>query len=111
MRPDQIQRLAELQERLADRFLNEADPNNWNGGDKLPANMTRDERGDSYWCKKNAAATLMLMTGVEKLQSNTKEALGRDPYEEEDLDAQIKKAEARAREAAERVMTKAKAAT
>ena len=31
LRPDQIARIQDLQERLAEVFLVEADPDNWNG--------------------------------------------------------------------------------
>ena len=49
MRPDQIQRLQDLSEKLADRFLLEADPAEWAGGSNAPADMSQQERGDAYW--------------------------------------------------------------
>lgn len=57
MREDQLQRLRDLQEKLADRFLLEADPDEWSGAGKAPRDMTTQERGDAYWMKKNAMAT------------------------------------------------------
>lgn len=111
MREDQRIRLNELQEKLTERFLNEADPDTWPGGDKFAMDMSREERGDSYWCKKNAAATMMLMSGVDKLTANTKEALGRDPHEGDDLDKQISRAEALASKRADAMINQAKKAT
>ena len=43
MRPDQLARLHELSEQLADTFLTEADPNEWAGGNKLPADLKASE--------------------------------------------------------------------
>ena len=57
MRPDQVERLKELTEKLADRFLMDADPSEWPGDGKSPADLTQQERGDAYWSKKNAMAT------------------------------------------------------
>lgn len=106
MREDQRTRLAELQELLIDQFLDDADPRNWNGRGKLPAEMDRDTRGDAYWCKKNAAATMMVLAGVDKLAANTRDALGRDAYEGQELDEQIRKAEALAKKRADEVLRK-----
>lgn len=108
MRDDQKQRLAELQEMLLDVFLDEADPRTWSGHGKTGAEMDREARGARHWDKKSAAGTMMILTGVEKLQANTKDALGRDPYEADDLDKQIDKAEATARRRTAAVIEAAK---
>lgn len=107
MRDDQKVRLQDLQEKLLDVFLDEADPANWSGYGKAAADMTKDERGGRHWDKKSAAGTMMILAGVEKLTANTKEALGRDPYEDDDLDAQIAKAEAKAQSRAKAVASAA----
>lgn len=60
MRDDQRQRLEALNEKLMDVFFAEAEPDNWPGGGVLPKDMDSQTRGDRYWCKKNAAATLSL---------------------------------------------------
>ena len=57
MRPDQLQRLDDLSERLADSFLVEADLAQWPGDGCPPSRTTQQQRGDRYWCKKNAMAT------------------------------------------------------
>ena len=61
MRDDQIVRLQALTERLGEEVINEIDPHNWPGADKKPGELTQQERGDRYWCKKNAAATMTLL--------------------------------------------------
>ncbi|WP_295539295.1 hypothetical protein [uncultured Pseudacidovorax sp.] len=107
MREDQKQRLADLQERLLDVFLDEADPVNWSGAGKLPSEMSPQQRGDRHWDKKGAAGTMMVLTGVEKLLANDRAALGRDPYSDADLDRQIDRAETEARRRADAALQKA----
>lgn len=67
MTPAQIAKLNALTDKLVDVVVVEADPDNWTGGNLLPEALSRDERGDRYWCKKNAAATLAVLTRVESL--------------------------------------------
>lgn len=64
MRDDQVTRLQALSERLGEVVISEVDPYNWPGADKVPAELTQQERGDRYWCKKNAAATMTLLLKV-----------------------------------------------
>jgi len=64
MRDDQITRLQALSERLGEVVINEVDPQNWPGDGKTPAELTQEERGNRYWCKKNAAATMTLLLKV-----------------------------------------------
>lgn len=98
MRADQLEKLSALSERLTDVFLDESDPDGWAGSEKRAAELNKQERGDRYWCKKNAASTLALVMNVEKLKINDKVALGRDPYDDGELDGQIARAEAQARQ-------------
>lgn len=64
MRDDQITSLQALSERLGEVVITEVDPHNWPGADKGPTELTQQERGDRYWCKKNAAATMTLLLKV-----------------------------------------------
>lgn len=112
MRPDQLQRLQELSEKLADSFLLEADPGEWPGDAKAPADLTKQERGDRYWCKKNAMATggvLRFTMDILAKQAPPDPAKPGDPVEESDLDRQIKEAERKATKAMESVVQRAKA--
>jgi hypothetical protein len=112
MREDQLQRLQDLTEKLADSFLLEADPAEWPGDGKSPADISQQERGDRYWCKKNAMATggvlkytLDLVRGVGVNSSTSGE---HDGERETDLERQIISAEKRAADAVARVLTRAK---
>ena len=108
MRPDQIQRLQDLSEKLADTFLMEADPGEWPGGAVGPADLTQQERGDRYWCKKNAMATGGVLRFTLDLAKHH-EATGQTPEEADaDMDKRICDAEKRAAAAVKRAMTKAK---
>ena len=64
MRDDQVTRLQALSERLGEVVITEVDPHNWPGAEKRPAELTQQERGDRYWCKRNAAATMTLLLKV-----------------------------------------------
>ena len=100
MREDQYQKLAELQEKLADACIDEADPELWPGAGKLSSKMTKEERGDRYWCKKNAAATLTLLNKVITLGTRPDLNPGQTPSpsddEEDELDKSIAAAEKKA---------------
>lgn len=101
MRDDQVQRLSDLSDELIDVVLEEADPKEWPGAGKPLGALEQQERGDRYWCKKNAAATLSL---AAKVQSMLDQRLRPDwkPAQEDDadLDKQISAAE---KEAARRI--------
>lgn len=61
MRQDQYERLQQLEEQLTDTFLGEADPALWPGAGMAVSAMDKTTRGDRYWVKKNAVATLSLV--------------------------------------------------
>ncbi len=69
MREDQYLRMQALSEKLAEAFIEEADPATWSGAGKAPNEMDKTERGDRYWCKRNAAATGGLLLRVGSLVS------------------------------------------
>jgi len=109
MRPDQIERIKELSEAIADRFIMEADPREWPGAGTPPAEWSTEERGNSYWAKKNAMAT----AGVLRFTLDITKAAGvndiaNDIEREADLDRQIGEAERRAKEALNRVLARVK---
>lgn len=64
MRQDQYEKLQALEEKLADVFIGEAEPEQWPGHGIAPSAMDQKTRGDRYWVKKNAVATLSLMQRV-----------------------------------------------
>lgn len=105
MRADQRKRLEDLAEKLADTFLMEADPAEWPGDGKPPADLEQQERGDRYWCKKNAMATGGVLRFTLDLMNSHQEQFA--TQDDSDLDKRIKDAEKRAAAATRRVLDKA----
>lgn len=103
MRPDQIKRLHELSDRLADAFISEADPQTWPGPAEALAEASTKERGDRYWCKRNAMATGGVLRLTLDLVDRSAPAHGADDGDDE-LDRRIADAEKRASDALKRVM-------
>lgn len=95
MRPDQIEQLKILSDKLFEVVIVECDPDNWIGTGKLPRDLTKAERGDAVWCRRQAAASLTLYVQLERLTTSG-EPLG--PGNGEDMEDLIQEAE---REAAE----------
>lgn len=99
MRDDQYIKLQSLSEKLTDTLFDEIDPDVWPAAGKKPAELTKDERGDRYWSKKNAAATLTLITKVGSLinlaqsRNPAAGASGETADPEVDIDKEIAAAE------------------
>ena len=99
MRQDQYEKLQALSERLTDVFLDEAEPEKWPGHNIEPGAMDQKTRGDRYWCKKNAVATLTLvgrvagLTDLTQKQRNAGNGAAGVTEEEATLDAEINAAE------------------
>lgn len=117
MRQDQLERMQRLAETLADVFLDEAEPENWPGDGILPKNMDSATRGDRYWCKKNAVATVSLiqrvhtLVGLIRLDSGAgggAAAVDERQGEESSLDAEIVAAEKEAKKLMNEAIKEAK---
>ncbi len=111
MRQDQFERLLVLQEKIGDVVLVDANPENWTGNGALPKDLTKAERGDAYWCRKQAMATLSLLMRVVTLTGQLQHAnappppaAGQTPDESVGLlDKEIADAEAEAGKLLDRV--------
>lgn len=101
MRADQIAGLRDLQEKLADVVLYEADPDNWSGSGISMADMSKEARGNRYFDKKNAAATFALLQRNAALIAQVR--MNSDAGDDEDLGAEIEAAEKEAARILERV--------
>lgn len=116
MRSDQYEKLQALSERLTDVFLNEAEPEQWPGHNIAPGAMDQQTRGDRYWCKKNAVATLTLigrvanLTDVIQQQSNAGNGAAVVTDEEATLDAEISAAEKEATKLLDQLQRRSKKA-
>lgn len=111
MRPDQIARIQELSEQLADRFILEADPTEWPGAGTPPAEWSQEDRGNAYWCKKNAMATGgVLRYTMDLLAKHTPEdGKGDQAAQDADMDRQIREAERRSAQLVQEAVNRAKA--
>ena len=91
MTPDQLQRIADLTEKLADVFIKEANPDNWTAPGTMPADMTTEQRGNRFWDRKGASATgSVLRFALDIADRNNQKA---KPLVGEDMDEEIAKAE------------------
>lgn len=108
-RPDQIARLEALHEQMIEVVLLDADPAGWPAFGKQPMDMTQQERGDAYWCRKLAAASISL---AERLASLLTDAAELDPngkpHVRPELEAEIAQAERRAAKAVDQALAKAR---
>jgi len=100
MRQDQFERLQQLEERLIDVAIEEADPDQWPGKGVAVAAMDQQTRGDRYWVKKNAVATIslaqrvgVLMGSVQGFGTTPTAEEGGDKQQHDHLDAEVKAAE------------------
>ncbi len=120
MRQDQFDRLLSRQEQLMELFLEESDPATWSGAGIAPAAMDKATRGDRYWCKKNAVASLSLVQRIGALVVAVRQqpedppggagpAGGAPLGEDDELDAEVAAAERDAERLLKRVQSKAKA--
>lgn len=96
MRKDQIERLNDLSERVAEQFILDADPDNWAGTGKTAADMDTAERGDAVWCRKLAVQTGALLARVRDLAE--REKAGADPGTGDEVEAEIKQYERKAKD-------------
>jgi hypothetical protein len=114
MRQDQFERLQALTEKLTDALIQEMDPEAWPGAGILPASMDQQTRGDRYWCKKNAAATLTLIMKntslIDVARRQTAGGGGSTSVEEADssLDAELRAAEKEAEECLKKIQAAAR---
>ncbi len=98
MRPDQLARMRDLEEKLADRFIDEADPDTWNDQD----------RKELYRQKREATETAQLLARVQALMAATPHHDRRDPNDEKEAERLINRAALRAQQAVDAAMKRAK---
>lgn len=70
MTPDQDDRLRPLFDKLFEVVALECNPDNWSGAGRAPKDLTPQERGDATWCRKQALASLTLLTKLQWLIHN-----------------------------------------
>ncbi|HFZ1920621.1 TPA: hypothetical protein ACIJX2_000038 [Serratia marcescens] len=111
MHEDYKTRLTALCDKLTDVAITESNPDNWPGAGKAQKDFTQEERGDRYWEKKNAAATLTLLVKLHSLIGmHARGGVPADPASNAEAEAnnQIAKAEKEAQRIVDRALSKAK---
>lgn len=100
MRQDQFESLQKRAEQLVDLFIQESDPEKWPGAGIEPSKMDKGSRGDRYWCKKDAVATLAcaqrIVTLIDAVRAKTaggEKNPGAVGDDEDALDSDVKAAE------------------
>lgn len=93
MRQDQFEKLQALSEKLTDVVIAEADPDNWPGAGWAVTQLTKEQRGDRYWSKKNAVATLSLIGRIYQLTDAIRMASNAGTDSEDELDVEVAAAE------------------
>lgn len=100
MRPDQVVRLQEVAEKLADLFIDEADPDSWPEAD----------RTERYKHKRDAAETAQLLARAQALLEGPGPGIKPgDPDGVAANERRVSDAEKRAAAAVERALSRAKA--
>lgn len=92
MTPKQLEQLAALESKLVDVFLDECKPEQW------PTMDSEKGRGDRYWVKKNARATLVIIGQIDRLLADNRGAAkpgAREP--EDDIEREAAELEKRGR--------------
>jgi hypothetical protein len=106
MRPDQIERLQDLAEQIGEVFLEEADPQNWNGAGLPLVSLNKETRGGRYWDKKNAIQTGTLLARVLDLRDRDTRSLD-TKTPEEDAEQEITRFEKQAKDMVNAVIARA----
>lgn len=108
MRQDQIARLQDLAEQVGEVFLEESDPQTWNGAGLPLAGMDKDQRGGRYFDKKNAIQTGTLLARILDLRDRfAGPSHPKTPESVADSEAEIKKFEGQAKELLRAVKSRA----
>lgn len=64
---NQLDKLKKLSEKMVDVVLSDADPDMWSAAGKKLNELNQTERGDRYWCGKNANQIITAAVKIETL--------------------------------------------
>lgn len=113
MRNDQYIKLQALSEKLADAVILDADPEFWTATGIKANELTQEQRGDAYWCRKLASSSLSVLTKVLVLANIVERQAAGKPTDDAkddsyaDLNKRIKAAEREAAKILERAHSRA----
>ena len=115
MRQDQFESLQARAEQLVDLFLDESKPEHWPGAGLLPSAMDKATRGDRFWCKKDAVATLAcaqrIVSLIDTVRAKTAAGdadAGSVTDDADDLQAEVDAAEKEAEALATKLLSRAR---
>lgn len=97
MKPEQLDRLLDIAERVTTVFIDEANPDHWSGSGLSLAEMDVETRGARYWDKKNAIQTGTLLARIIDLSKYDKNAGKGKEMHEDKAEKEIKQFEALAK--------------
>ncbi|ERM13479.1 MULTISPECIES: hypothetical protein [Pantoea] len=107
------QDLCDLADRLTEVAITECDVTQWPGHGKSITEMDKQTRGDRYWAKQNATATILLVKNLHNLvsqrQAGQKDRLAANPTAASDddiLQQQVSQAERDSAEQIRKAMAK-----
>lgn len=109
MRQDQYVKMQALSEEIADQAIMDMNPKNWDGYGQAPKDLSKEDRGNAYWCRKMAVATIAVLTRVAVLKNTVSAGRAPDSVEDESsLDEEIAKYESEAKQLLSKVQREAK---
>lgn len=77
MKPEQDKKLANIEDKLLEVFLEESDPDQWEQVDPAAERKEQQQtRGDRYWQAKTANQTISLLTKIIVYRQRLKEQRG-----------------------------------
>jgi hypothetical protein len=106
MRDDQIERLKDMAEAVAEVFIEEIDPETWSGAGMSMAEMDSQTRGDRYWCKKNAIQTGTLLARVLDLADHSDRPAHAAQMDDDSAEKEIERFEKQAKKLIDAVHSK-----
>jgi hypothetical protein len=106
MRPDQIARLRDVEEKLADLFIDEANPDNWPCPGEASHKIDSDARSNRFRCKRAAIDTGALLVRTQSLMQIVEGEGDRSPDMDRWLEQDIGRAEEAAKKAVDRAMAR-----
>lgn len=67
MTPKQLTQLEELRSKLFTAMLVDSNPENWIGFGKTVMQLTKQERDEATWCRRQASSSILLWEKIDKL--------------------------------------------
>lgn len=73
MTPEQLIKLKALRRKLFDAMLFDTDPEHWVGYGKSIEQLTKQEKEEASWCRRQASSSILLWEKIDKLVKQANE--------------------------------------